>query len=348
MTRSAENGKKAWRPWPAFLLWLIFPSFAWSECPTCGNCPAPVISSSSTQVPFNGTQVLQASGGAGGPYSWTLVLGDGSLSSTAGGLVTYTAPSANADCLQNPSIVVRDACGKTAEISLSVSVPPASFDPAGRMYSEFRGRVLGGCSCSYSWVGISCDGRVGWVSHGCSPNPGAFCGYPPPPPWEWFDYLDHVWSRLCSEAAAACDPDRVCIDGYIEDLRTADQKLHGCCPAQLANCLGINGWSADASTINVSAGQAVHFSGHLPSGATGWRIIIGDWVSEGNGITVSASWNGTNAAGKHVPAGDYTARLEAGLSGERCVRSIPLTVTESPEKPEGPGPNGCVGLNFSF
>lgn len=75
----------------------------------------------SPQMSTGGTQKLTVSGGSGGPYTWSLVGGGGNLSGTTGDSVTYTAPSLNPYCGNNPKIIVTDSAGQSAEFQIAVN-----------------------------------------------------------------------------------------------------------------------------------------------------------------------------------------------------------------------------------
>jgi hypothetical protein len=82
-------------------------------------------------------QTLTVSGGDGGPYSWYIVGGAGTLSSSTGSTVTYTSPSANPGCANNVAIRVTDSSGNTADVPIANN---AGYDSAMRL-SDCR-RIL--------------------------------------------------------------------------------------------------------------------------------------------------------------------------------------------------------------
>lgn len=81
----------------------------------------PVIGFTSKQMTTNGRQNLTVSGGCGEPYTWSIGSGRGSLSNSTGTSVTYTAPSSNPNCANNPTIKVTDKCGNYTTLDLAVS-----------------------------------------------------------------------------------------------------------------------------------------------------------------------------------------------------------------------------------
>lgn len=82
----------------------------WAQCTSCGDCPPPIVGFTSKQMNTTGTQTLTASGGGGGPYTWAIASGAGTLSGNNGTSVVYTAPSSNPNCDGNPVISVTDSC----------------------------------------------------------------------------------------------------------------------------------------------------------------------------------------------------------------------------------------------
>ena len=101
---------------------LLLSSPAWAQCTSCENCPPPVLGFTSKQMSFGSNQPLTAIGGTG-PYSWVKVSGGGNLSGSSGTSVTYTAPSSNANCANNPTIRVTDSCGQATDLKIAVSNP---------------------------------------------------------------------------------------------------------------------------------------------------------------------------------------------------------------------------------
>jgi hypothetical protein len=81
----------------------------------------------------DGAQALTAGGGIP-PYIWSLV-GGGSLVVSEDTLsATYTAPSSNAECASNPSILLSDCCGGVASISMAVNCDTGN-NPAYSVYT---------------------------------------------------------------------------------------------------------------------------------------------------------------------------------------------------------------------
>ena len=213
------------------------------ECTRCEDCPQvthpPVIFYGSQQLSINQTANIHASGGAGGPYTWTITSGSGSLSSTitvSGANVTYTAPSSNAGCNNNPTIVVTDFCGNTASVKFAINAWSPATSTAGA-----NTHLVGNMDCSFPPVflratAFSCIG-VENDTQGCLRCCAKAGGC-----WV-YDLITCDETRpACNEAnlVAACiatDPFGCNTAGDcpvgIHDHRTSDMLTQGCCPRQL-------------------------------------------------------------------------------------------------------------------
>jgi len=196
----------------------------------------------SQQMACNGTQVLTVipGGGANDCYSWAITSGGGSLDVNTGNAVTYTAPSSNAGCANNPTITLTakkpDGSTQTATLQIAVNCY-APIENAGievilemcatpccgkikARYFRCSGAVLGyldccGCDCNNA----TCD---------CS------LGVPPP------DYCteENIPVR-CASSCGTGGPGQPCnsLGGScvprMVDIRTEAQKAGACCPQQL-------------------------------------------------------------------------------------------------------------------
>lgn len=92
---------------------------------TCVDCDeTAVISYSTLQMAVDEEQTLQAyvngSLDDGQAYVWAITSGGGSLDSSTGNSVTYTAPSSNANCSSNPTITL--SCDGTVIDSIEIAV----------------------------------------------------------------------------------------------------------------------------------------------------------------------------------------------------------------------------------
>ncbi len=345
---------------------LLLSSPSWAQCTSCDNCPPPVIGFTSKQMTVRGNQTLSVSGGMG-PYSWSKESGGGILSGNSGNSVTYTAPSSNTNCDHNPLIAVSDNCGNVVVFRLSVN----GYTVQGLAYDEI-GQCNAGCQiypdvCKepndfqggfYCWIGVdytayNCDGSIYESSDGCGGGSSSCCGN------LCSQQCPSPCIRTCAEAHDLCITNNLRHDPG--DQRTPYMLSQGCCPAGLTGittCIYVNSFSADISTINLSAGQQAVFAGSFtsaPGGTASWAISVKEGAPgesgvirktiAGSGNSVSAFWDGTDDFGKQVAPGNYTAIFGARTTGGTCggdsdFRSTPITVTES--KANSDTPLACV------
>lgn len=190
-----------------------------SEC--CG-CEGISIGYTTQQMTVNEQQTLTALGAKDGcEYNWAVYSGGGSLSSNTGTSVVYTAPATNAQCANNPTIIL--SVGSTQCDSLRIAV-----DAVGA-FSAYETPVTGtnagltqssdpcppnDCGCFVAWRKYYCNDNF-WIQTnidfghapcGCTGKYTTFC-------WE---------GEPCTPSCAA-----------VWDTRTAAQKTAGCCPAAL-------------------------------------------------------------------------------------------------------------------
>jgi len=180
-----------------------------SNC--CNDKINPVISGYSQQMSCSGTQTLTASGGNGPPYRWSVIAGSGTVSPSTSTTTTYTAPSTNPNCANNPTIQLKDKCGRTKTVQFAVNCYALGVRAYRRNYCEGSGS-----NCWLWQENLDCAGvSLGLqFAEGCT----VYHAYP------------------CSDGACQywfqneCTPS--CSLGY-EDLRSAAQIAGGCCPAAL-------------------------------------------------------------------------------------------------------------------
>jgi hypothetical protein len=221
-------------------------------CITCYNCPAPYntpeIFYTTQQMQLNGTQYIYASGGAGGPYSWSITAGSGTLSGSYGMGVTYTAPSANVNCANNPTIKAVDVCGNSVTISFAVTNPAASGTAVVEMFCVESG------SCTANklrWTSYNCLGDEtgpgaqdcnscisGGVDKCCMGHWDA-CGSSTPPCVDACTCSCEQLVLACKHGQNSPGYDGTCkttpgfCDTDYHDIRTDELKALACCPAQL-------------------------------------------------------------------------------------------------------------------
>ena len=280
---------------------LIFPPVAWCECTSCGDCPRPLINYTTQQMSYGGTQELNAVGGAGS-YTWSIVSGGGSLSSSSGPSTVYTAPADNENCANNPTILLTDACQKTASARFAISGP--QYTTAYRVSTWIDEPVCTPLSSGWFLViqAYDCDGSRHSVGDFgcflCSDFPGSNCFYP----------------TCASEAGAiaacqSCPPHlvcgdfwihcpEICTDGLTWDVRNDYYKFYGCCPAAfLTQPCNASTFSVDSTSFNPAGGGKINFTGDLSAipGAS-WTLNVAGRSINGSGSSIS--WDGKDSSGK--------------------------------------------------
>jgi len=187
------------------------------------------------------------------PYTWELE-GGGELSQTTGSSTTYWAPSSNPNCVDNPTITLRDACGKETQLKLAVNCYTEAIE-AYRTYITKVGDVLTswcfnyppGCpvvtirQCFIYFNKYLCNGN--FISENYV-NPWYYCapyGTEPITCCEGHLSYNAGETCCCTQGNAAC-PGTLCncrkigtapvapYCGQTEDTRTTLQKELGCCP----------------------------------------------------------------------------------------------------------------------
>ena len=179
------------------------------------------------------------------PYLWAVTSGGGSLDTTEGDTVTYTAPATNTGCADNPTISLHDACDQETEIQLAINdCHDWPNQPAFGLWDHRT--TYGICQDGGYGIGTYCEIYLcsdiyttegdWWSQSYCYPAGGCVGGNPAPK--LWYQY--------------ACTPDEPCgIDpcdvmtgycwnggnvwfehpcGEAWDVRTQAMKDNGCCP----------------------------------------------------------------------------------------------------------------------
>jgi len=200
-------------------------------CPTtkacngkCEGCPPPTIGYDSNQMACGAVQALTHSGGgAGGKYTWSADYG--TFDSPVGAGVNFTAPAANAECANNPTITLTDCCKHTATLKIAVNCAIPTV-VAGYLSCCVTGRSSGYCSWTRGRNNLYCDGSLAGSCNG-------ICGKGDDIPCSLDEYYAWLVSG-CVDAIPYCNSNcpEGCSEGY-HDSRTAAQKTAGCCPAQL-------------------------------------------------------------------------------------------------------------------
>lgn len=226
-----------------------------------GGC-AGRISALSTQMIVGASQTLTVTGGSEyDDYYWAATTG--SLSSNKGASVVYTAPATNANCVNNTTISL--SCGGSIVDHAHIAIRANSFDYNKAAYyitvAGGPGTVAGPyvfreCEYNVMLMPVRCDGSSPptWDFPICgtdyaNPYVGScpYCAvlkYDPPGCWGNWDVdrvasLDHAMGECASHGPVNTISPRYvgipcgCANGTVYDVRTAQQKADGCCPAGL-------------------------------------------------------------------------------------------------------------------
>jgi hypothetical protein len=205
------------------------------ECEDCDVPASVTIGYTTQQMSTSGSQTVKASGGRG-PYRWTLTAGTGTFSTSEteeGRGTVYTAPATNVDCLNNPTITVTDACGRTASIKMAVN--GYSGSEAGATHLRVYGHCVppGATYCSGDTnVGTYC------VYECCSDNfkcdgtqlpgsPSAWCNGSWLGPYECNDHPTNCCGYCDATCLVSCGT-----PAWLHS-RTPEMLALGCCPTML-------------------------------------------------------------------------------------------------------------------
>ena len=143
---------------------------------------------------------------------WSVITPGGGESFANGLVVDYNSPGENPNCAENNTVEVLDECGREASINIAVNTYPDENEIAA---TECYDVVIGGTSyhCQ-NW--ITCGGTIicypGFSGCVCA-TPEGYCGS-----------CFTLYSNSCASL------------GFVEgmnDTRSAEAKLAGCCPIQL-------------------------------------------------------------------------------------------------------------------
>jgi hypothetical protein len=198
-------------------------------CTSCLDCVGPThtpnILYTSQQMQTGGTQDLSATLGGGGPYTWQIISGGGTLATTKtayGEDNLYTAPATNANCSLNPTIKVTDYCGNSATLKLAIN--QYSNDTINASDLPLCTHIGSACNSTITHHYKSCSGTV-LTSPACG---GGTCDY-------WMngtccgDAPCTYHCNSCADISAITG----CPYGSVIDVRTALMKTQGCCPVAL-------------------------------------------------------------------------------------------------------------------
>lgn len=182
--------------------------------PPC-ECGGESINYVTAQMSVGDSQSLSVSDAQTGcSYTWELSSGGGSLSTEVGPNTTYTAPSQNENCVDNPTITLSCDGGVIDYVTMAVTDPNIGVEWAGFLPDHCeRQRVLGSCHGQYAGNPFRCNGQLGSGTY-CT-GMQAECSV---------EEAQAIIDTLCEQSLISCQE---------LDQRTAEQLENGCCPQQL-------------------------------------------------------------------------------------------------------------------
>ena len=195
-----------------------------SYCDEGDACAGVSIGYTSQSMETGESQGLSIVNGKDGVnYEW-VYSGGGTLVETGGGNVTYTAPASNPNCLDNPTIQLRQKGTGVVCATLKIAVGAAS-PPSGTAYFVRSVGVCGwteyvGAWCDQLYTFYNCSGQV--TSTNGQRHHSSTCDVPP---------CHYSYSEGYDCAGAPCEGDDHPAGTF--DSRTAEMKEAGCCPSAL-------------------------------------------------------------------------------------------------------------------
>jgi len=167
--------------------------------------------SGSNQMTAGSSQTLTASGGDGGPYTWIITSGGGTISGTSGSSVGYTAFSTNYNCYNNSVIGVIDSSGQKAYIQIAVN----AYNENSVAYREMICITGGSCGWGEYYVEYNCAHQMYPIAGTCPAEDGnIYCSH------TGIGQYTNYWPGY--------------VYGYgltYGDVRTPEMKAAGCCPS---------------------------------------------------------------------------------------------------------------------
>jgi len=190
-----------------------------------GCCGESIGYTTQSMSPLEDQELTVVDGWAERDYVWAIASGGGSLSSESGMSVTYTAPSSNSNCTDNPTITLsidRETCD-TLQIAVNQYTGTEDDNSyltwtRGNCSAQGLGYVCGG------WVkAYDCTGTLTWTGdyNGYSGH-GGDCD-------DCWTALEAIRIAFAAEEPCYSTPR----SAGICDNRTAALLLAGCCPEEL-------------------------------------------------------------------------------------------------------------------
>jgi RHS repeat-associated protein len=214
---------------------IIFSFFASLLFVTASKADYCLVINGSHQMSVGSSQTLTVSGGCSGHYTWSIVSGGGYLSGATGNSVNYTAPPANPNCANNPTICVTDSSGQQTCMQIAVNVYSSNStaywvnECGDEGYCNYASSPGHGTFCATATVAVnaySCSGKKITAVSGCS-NGGKWCMKPGGPP-----YVPCSCDE-CFSTKFSLDPLPYCqgLNRTLEDMRTCESLSEVCCGA---------------------------------------------------------------------------------------------------------------------
>lgn len=208
-------------------------SYGVSVCSLCDE-ESPTISYTSQQMTTSTQQNLSVADYGvldSTCFTWEITDGTGELSTTSGISTVYTAPATNADCDNNPTIVLY--CNEVEVDTLDIAVIAGNVPAEWYVYTitspcSTTAPIGGGSWCAIPGMDYGCYA----MSYNCYDTPNCTPTTCP----HWVCCADD--DPTCADAHPDCirqfvDGSFWAACGQTYDRRTEFQKGYGCCPAGL-------------------------------------------------------------------------------------------------------------------
>lgn len=167
-------------------------------------------------------------------YDWEITSGGGSLSANQGTNISYTAPSTNAECVENPVISLSVEGNVCDTLAIAINAVAGAAYYINECISE---------SFSFpSYLKLNCrTATVRTDEYNCDDTFNAIIGFCPfeskscTEPCSLDDCIAQLtlpYEMTCAERSLLCDPNSYALNEP-DDKRTPEQKTAGCCPAAL-------------------------------------------------------------------------------------------------------------------
>lgn len=277
------------------------------------------------------TQTLTASGGTG-LYTWSIPGGSGTLSSSNGSSIIYTAPGSNANRANDPTIRLTDSTGQHVDLTMAVNGYQGHVE-AVRISAEPWCNTVGVVStCGMTTYHYDCHGDLMAPPYYSLPNP---CYSTTNSVWGCDDCLNS--SLICDNCSTYCGAISYKISLSPEDRTLQFPYLQngGCGPALLPPAIGPGDTGGSASgapnacfnsSVNVKSGNlhdSIDVAGlrlyYNSMGSTSYKPIGPRWTHNYNAtltandsVTLVLSTGDGNMVYFRLSAGVYYPEPRSG------------------------------------